>query len=222
MSLLHREPRKMKRDRDGVELRDTRLFLIACDDTYAPQQYFEFLKLPRIKILVVPTEDSTSTPLPVLKRLEQRAKQLKLDEEDEKWLVLDTDRLIQGAKQKDLMRAIQQARQKGIQVALSRPCFELWLLLHHLDETAVPQKGNCGEIEAALRAVHGEYNKTHLKEEHYPNGSATEAILRAERMDLAAGGGDIPATHATRVYRLMRAIAKKGLPSLVPDELRHI
>jgi hypothetical protein len=38
MSLVQRQPRPLTRD--AVSLRDDRLFIVACDDTYAPKQYF--------------------------------------------------------------------------------------------------------------------------------------------------------------------------------------
>jgi hypothetical protein len=75
---------------------------------------------------------------------------------------------------------IQAAKQKGIRVALSKPCFELWLLLHHVDESAVPPDGNCDGMIEALRARLGEYNKTSLKGQHFRPESVTEAIRRGD------------------------------------------
>jgi hypothetical protein len=49
-----RKPRPLKRE-EG-ELRDARMFIIACDDTYAPKQYFGFLRLPRVKVHVLAAE----------------------------------------------------------------------------------------------------------------------------------------------------------------------
>ena len=109
-----------------------------------------------------------------------------------------------------------------MKVALSRPCFELWLLLHHLSENEVPSLRNAKEVEDALRAQLGEYNKTNLKEAHYPRAAVVEAIERAERLDAAVGGGNIPAANSTRVYQLWRAIAKKALPSQLPAEFHRV
>ena len=54
--------------RDPHTFRDDRLFIIACDDTYAPKQYFDFFRLPRIQVHVVPTTDGTSNAQAVLDR----------------------------------------------------------------------------------------------------------------------------------------------------------
>lgn len=43
MSLTHRKGRPLVRD--AQRLRDDRLFIVACDDTYAPKQYLNFLRL---------------------------------------------------------------------------------------------------------------------------------------------------------------------------------
>lgn len=49
---------------------------------------------------------------------------------DEIWCVFDVD------QHPNLDQAINEARQNGIGVALSNPCFELWLILHYEDQTA--------------------------------------------------------------------------------------
>ena len=49
---------------------------------------------------------------------------------DEIWCVFDTD------EHKRLAQAIEEARQSGIEVSVSNPCIELWLVLHARDHTA--------------------------------------------------------------------------------------
>jgi hypothetical protein len=218
MSLFDRKPRPIPtRDKDPNSLRDDRLFIVACDDTYAPQQYFAFFRLTRVKIHVVPTLDGTSAAEHVLNRL------LSFDygEGDERWMLLDTDHVTQGTHLPGFLRALQAAATQGVNVALSKPCFELWLLLHHESETAVSALKNAREVEEALRAQLGEYNKTNLKEEHYPQSSVVNAIERAERLDLSVEGGDIPNSNATRVYQLWKAIVSKALPSQLPSEFHR-
>jgi hypothetical protein len=109
-----------------------------------------------------------------------------------------------------------------VNVALSKPSFELWLLLHHELETAVSSLRNARDVEEALRTLLGEYNKTNLKEEHYPRSSVAAAIERAERLDLSVGGGSIPNANTTRVYQLWKAIVSKALPSQLPPEFDRL
>jgi hypothetical protein len=219
MSLLNRQPRPIPtRDKDPSSLRDDRLFIIACDDTYAPQQYFGFFKLTRVQIHVVATLDGTSTAESVLQRL------LTYDcgEGDERWMLLDTDHVTQGTHLRGFLGALREAENKGVKVALSKPCFELWLLLHHVNETEVSALGNATDTENALRAALGQYNKTNLKEEHYPRSSVAQAVERAERLDLSVEGGDIPNANTSRVYQLWKALASKALPSQFPVELHGL
>jgi hypothetical protein len=222
VSLLSRQVRPLGRDRQQENLRDSRLFLIACDDRYAPKQYFDFFRLPRIKIVVDATEDSKSDPRHVLERLRKRRKDEQLQPDDECWLVLDTDHNTKPNHRPNLITTIRDARDDGIRVALSFPCFELWLLLHHIDEEYVKSLWKCGDVESKIRSYVGEYNKTNLKPDHYGDGSASNATLRAERLDETITSGDIPDFPTTRIYRLIRAIVSKGLPSDLPLELRPL
>jgi hypothetical protein len=216
MSPIPRKPRPLARDADS--LRDDRLFIVACDDTYAPKQYFDFFKITRVKVHVVPTEDGTSAAEHVLERL----RNIEHEDDDELWMLLDTDHYIQGTHLASFMAALAAAGQLGVNVALSRPCFELWLLLHHEEETAVLPLGSAIDVENALRERLGQYNKTNLKQEHFPLESVSSACLRAERLDSAVAGGQIPGGNTSRVYLLWKAIVAKALPTQLPDELRAL
>jgi hypothetical protein len=216
MAFTHRKPRPLTRD--SASLRDDRLFIVACDDTYAPKQYFAFFQIPRVQVHVVPTEDGSSAAQHVLDRL------LKFDheEDDELWLLLDSDHYTTGGHIQSFLAAIAAAKRQRINVALSKPCFELWLLLHHDQESAAQLLPDCKAVNDALRSKLGQYNKTNLKPEHYPFVSVKEACARARSLDETVPGGDIPGASTTRVYKLWMAIAAKALPSQLPPELRGL
>ncbi len=216
MTILQRKTRPLTRDTS--DFRDDRLFLVACDDTYAPEQYFGFFNLTRVKIHVVPTEDGTSHAKHVLERLMQ----FKCDEDDERWLLLDTDHCTKGNHIRAFVSAIKKAKAQNVNVAVSRSCFEVWLLLHYVDESSLAPLANASEAENALREAIGEYNKMKLKKEHYPLSSVVAACQRAERLDLTVNGGDLPERNTSRVYLLWKAIAAKALPSQLPMELRPL
>jgi len=216
MSLIQRKARPLTRDVGS--LRDDRLFIVACDDTFAPKQYFDFFRIPRVKIHVVPTTDGTSAAAHVLERLLQ----FDHDPDDELWMLLDTDHCTRGTHQQGFVNALREAKQRGVNVALSKPCFELWLLLHHVDETSVGDLAAASEVESALRSLLGEYNKTKLKLSHYPIESVSAAHARATRLDVTIPGGDIPAGNTSRVYKLLEAIVSKALPSQLPVQLQDL
>lgn len=173
MSLTKRKKRPLTRDTSSF--RDDRLFIVACDDTYAPKQYFDFFKLSRVQVHIVPTQDCKSSAVHVLKRLLE----FEHEEDDELWMLLDTDHCTQGNHFAGFISAISEAKQKDVGVALSKPCFEIWLLLHHVDKTAIVSLVNAEQTESALRVALGQYNKTKLKRQHYPFSSVCRACKSA-------------------------------------------
>ena len=216
MSLIGRKSRPLARS--DRTLRDDRLFIVACDDTYAPKQYFDFFKITRVHVHVVPTTDGTSSAPHVLERLEG----FKIGEDDERWMLLDTDHCTEDSHIATFLEAIQVARQKGIKVALSRPCFELWLLLHHVDGSAVRHLKNARDTETALRNILGNYNKNKLEERHYPIDKLADALMHSKRLDGSVLGGDNPESPTSRVHNLWKAIISKALPSQLPAALRDL
>jgi hypothetical protein len=63
-----------------------------------------------------------------------RSKAIEEDAEiDEFWCVFDVE---WPTNHPGLLETVRQARANGIQLAVSNPCFELWLILHFQDHTA--------------------------------------------------------------------------------------
>jgi len=217
MSLLQLKDRPIRRD--IVKLYDDRLFIIACDDTYAPKQYFDFFKIPRIHFFVIPTTDGTSAAKHVLERLLQFND---LEEYDERWLVLDVDHCAKGSHLASFQSALEEAIKNKINIALSKPCFELWLALHHAEESQVASLADATETERFLRATIGEYNKKNLKEHFFPISLVIEACQRAERLNTPILKDLIPQQNTSRVYQLWKAITSKAHPSQIPTELRNL
>ena len=216
MSLVQRKPRPLIRD--SASLRDDRLFIIACDDTYAPKQYFEFFRIARVQVHVVPTVHGTSAAQHVLNRLMN----IEHDEDDELWMLLDCDHYTQGSHLRTFLRTLAEAGRQGVTVALSNPSFELWLLLHHQEGSSVRSLENAAAVEAALRTQLGQYNKTNLKKEDFPLELVSKACERAKWLDQTVAGGQIPSGNTSRVYLLWRAIVEKALPSQIPAELQSL
>jgi len=97
---------------------------------------------------------------------------------------------------------------------MSRPCFDLWLLLHHEEVTPATIFASCGDVGARIRTLRGEFNKTKLKREHYPLSQVEAAIVRATALDqgVSEEAADFwPTRTATRVYLLMNELKTAGL-----------
>jgi hypothetical protein len=67
-----------------------------------------------------------------------------VDEIDVLWLVIDTDRW--GDKQ--LSEVTSECVSKHFRLAVSNPCFELWLILHYEDSDSISKTAKCSELKA--------------------------------------------------------------------------
>jgi hypothetical protein len=203
--------------RETATFRDDRLFIVACEDTYAPQQYFELFEIPRVQIHVVPTEDGRSSPQHVLERLLA----IEHAEYDERWLLLDVDHRSAGRHVANLVQTLSEARRQGVNAAICNPCFELWLLLHHKSEDELGGFADCGVVEGILREVLGGYNKRRLKSHQFNRQSVAEACARARRLGETTPLS-IPVGYAAQVHRLWEAIATGAAPHQLPPEFQGI
>jgi RloB-like protein len=113
-----------------------------------------------------------------------------------------------------------EASQKGVKVALSRPCFEIWLILHHLNEQDVSTLTEATAVAMKLKETLGEYNKKQLKDLHYPLPKVVEAIQRANQLDSMVEGGQIPKATTTRIYQILESIIRSASAHQLPDEFR--
>ena len=210
MSLLNRKPVRIGRAQRAE--RDDRYFVVASEDTHAPKQYFEALTFRRVKVIVLPTEDGLSAAEHVVDRLRdafESAKKLKeVQPDDEFWLLLDTDHRIHRQHLAALKRALSDARKSGFGVAMSNPCFELWLLLHHEPIVRGTCFRRCDEVEQRLNKALGDYDKAHLKTNHFPRESIQTAIRNARNLETEPNAPtDLwPETAGTRVYLLLESI----------------
>ena len=158
MGLTSRKKRPLIRQSN--QLRDTKLFVIATEGEKTEKQYFSQFNSSRIQLKILHTEDSHSSPNHVLNRLESYVEEFQLGEEDELWLVVDVDRW----GDKKLAQVCQACVQKNFHTAVSNPCFELWLCLHHVSASEFLHLGNttCSYFDDRLRDRLGSYNRSQL------------------------------------------------------------
>jgi hypothetical protein len=115
---------------------------------------------------------------------------------DGAWCVLDVDQFT------DVGRAVTDAARNDIDLALSNPCFELWLLLHFTDHRShTPAYTHL--LPHLDKHVPGSYSKTDLDFRHY-KGTWREAARRAE--GLAPEGSEPTTNPSTGMWRLALAI----------------
>lgn len=120
------------------------------------------------------------------------------DEFDEFWCVFDID------DHPNIADAVQTARDNGIELAISNPCFELWLLLHFRDP---PGQNHRNAIVELLRKSVPNYNKhVDYVKDGYADGYLA-AVNGASHLDrLAEQAHDVGRNPTTGVYRLTESI----------------
>ncbi len=114
-------------------------FLIVVEGAVTECSYFNAIRTSRkistANIQVVPP--GPTSPIEIVNRaVRLRDEQRRSDSYDEVWCVFDVEAKVTQPAREGLAEALRNADEKKIKVALSNPCFELWLLLHHEDCTA--------------------------------------------------------------------------------------
>lgn len=173
---------------------DPKLIVIATEGEYSERQYFEELRLrfgrSSIHVEILNTTDNKSSPQHVLRRLDEFRKKYQIKRKrDELWMAIDYDRWGQAK----LSEIAQLCEQKGFNLAVSNPCFELWLLLHlrKLNSYSMKEQenfllnrriGKRTPIEKVIVDECGEYNKTRINMAHFSH-NIRGAIEEARRID---------------------------------------
>lgn len=163
------------RRRDFRSLR--KLFFIGCCGQTETRYFQRIIRELRgklhLKVKAIPKDPST-----ILKKV---LKIPRIDEQDQKWLVIDKDNF------KNIQYLISTAKRQGVQVAYSNPCFELWILLHYeYLETEISIQNCIKKLEhhigrqKNLKRYKYEKNDTNLYNYIYANRSA--AVRRAKKL----------------------------------------
>lgn len=121
--------------REGV--RNSRLIIIAAEGECTETIYFKALRdyaqNSRVHIVLLEREEKqkhNSSPEFVFAQLSRYKSENPIEYDDELWLVIDRDKW----SLKSLKIVAQNCAQDSVcHLALSNPCFELWLLLHFVD-----------------------------------------------------------------------------------------
>jgi hypothetical protein len=202
----------LRRRKPRVEPRER--ILIVCEGRATEPGYFRSLRQElRAAPIVIMINDESGVP----KTLVERAIELKRDAEkvakrerdsnlcyDEVWCVFDVD------THPNLTAALQQAAANSIHVALSNPCFELWILLHFANQTAAIDSRAAG---SACRKHLPRYQKhityAELKD-RYSTAVDRARALEAWQNSRDNSGGN-PSTNVHTLTDRLHAFSKRAL-----------
>ena len=200
MSLTSRKPRPLKRT--TTNLRDTRLVIIATEGCCTERQYFEIFgeMNSRVQIIILNTEEGMSAPVHVLSRLKKFKNDYELTQDDFLCLVIDKDRWPDA----QLSEVAAKAHQLHFELAVSNPCFELWLYLHLNDLPPNVARYTCAELDNLIKGILGSYNRSNIQKDQF-QPFISNAVQRAIRLDLNPNDR-WPNQVSTRVYRIVQII----------------
>ena len=203
---------------------DSRLIVIAAEGERTERIYFEalraFARNSRVHIKILERDEENkhnSAPEHVLAQLTQYKNDTALEPDDELWLVIDRDDWKQAA-----LRIVAQtcAQDEARHLALSKPCFELWLMLHLVDVSSLSEEEKKRVLENKRDGSSDPYIKREMR--RLMKGSYNEskynafilvphvqdAIKRAEKLDNHKKAR-WPQGLGTRVYLLAQSILRK-------------
>lgn len=201
--------RKRKPGRQKPSLDPKLRILVVTEGEKTEKQYIEgFKRVCRNQLVSVEVANEHGVPM-TLVRL---AKQYKEDAErkakrenepylafDSVWCMFDID------DHPEVGSAQEMARDNEINLAISNPCIELWLLLHFRDNPGMQHRDTVHQL---LKKHLPGYDK-HVNYDTYSSGYS-EAVTRAERLDTAAKNDNEPGRNpSTGVYLLMELIRTK-------------
>lgn len=172
----------------------TRILVLCCGKRTEPEYFSGLVKHVRSTSVSVKIKTGTSDPAGLVA---QAKTFLDTGDFDQLWCVVDVDHF-------DIDLAVASVRDEPrIRLAISNPCFELWLLLHFQDHSAHLPK--CAKAAKLLsRHVPG-YEKSVVFRTYEPGLS--ESVERARKLNSADGGHPNPSTD---VWRLVELIMNEG------------
>lgn len=207
-----------------LAFRDARLIVIASEGKDTERIYFNALAKeytnPRVHVHILNRNEqelNNSSPEHVLKQLNDYKSQYELEADDELWLVVDKDRWTDAM----LSRVAKECTQdEFMHMALSNPCFELWLLLHLEDATVLtPEEQRLWKENRRKSKNADPYLKVRLRKDmgtyHEASYDAqmlithvNEAIERARLLDKDSTDR-WPQALGTRVYLLAESVMNR-------------
>lgn len=182
--------------------RKTSQLLIICEGEKREVEYFlQYEKHQgrvRVEVLAPIKEQENHSPAGLLSYVKGKKAKMNIEQNDSVWFVFDTDDW-------DCIADVRQGIEaQGWHTAQSNPCFEVWLMYHHVD--TIPNDAPLTSTEWKI------YLHDHKKGDVDESDRATRSLAkeRAEAAFLSNKDGT-PDMYSTEVFMLMNDLISYGL-----------
>ena len=210
-----RRPRKDGSLRRRTALREPkRTFLVFCEGIRTEPDYIEALRQePAVREsasveIRIDRAASGAVPLTLVNRAAEARDRYPQEqgEIDEVWCLFDVEWPQNHPK---LLEAREKARARNVNLAISNPCFELWLVLHFEERTAWLDSDAAGKL---LRCLHDKSSGKGLEgSEYMPRRTEAANRARALAAKHKGDGTEFPDDNpSSGMYSLLEAIESSG------------
>lgn len=197
--------RSLRRDGRSSKEPNKRILILCEGKNTEPHYFLTLVKSKRTTTIELEVDPNRGVPTTLVKRAIERKKLSDRrggdprDKFDQIWCVFDVD------EHPNLSETLQLAKANEICVALSNPCFEIWVLWHFQDHTRYDHRD---DILQHCKGHIPNYNKKvsydALKDRY------EDALRRAKNVEAKhqGDGNEITANPSTSVYKLTERLLK--------------
>lgn len=212
--------------REGGFLDAEKLFVLSYEGRVTEKKYFEDFRKSElfnnsgiIEIISLRRpKERGSDPINVKKLLQEAKREHRFKKSDEFWLIIDRDdwEEVHNHNFDDLVADCK--KEKNFFLAMSNPCFEIWLILHLKDinefteaeKVSLLENGKVSKSKNYIAKILGDlqgrgYNKRPNTKIFLPLTNL--AIERAKVID--TNGDEYPKSLGTHIYKLMEKLIVK-------------
>lgn len=188
--------------------RQIRQILVFVEGKRTEDGYFKFWWRRNRDKVIVHVDERNGTPMTLVEHAVTQKKHEEREERrergkahDEVWCVFDVD------THPKMEEAVELAHRHDIKVAVSNPCFELWLVLHYQDQTASIDGHSIQKLARSHLKCGKALSPQALEVLASRHG---EAVKRAKTLDKKHEGDDNPprSNPSSEVWKLVERIKK--------------
>jgi len=191
------------------KIKDPGVYLIACEGTKDEPRYIkEFIRKKRVRAKVFIAEreegDYGSNPWHVYDILRANMKKMRISAKNKSthcWIMVDRD----TGRMRELREVKKRCDAKGVSIAYSSPCIELWFLLHYKELGSLSSR-DLKELDTPKNL------KKHLKRNCFDTAKGFSVIFPKTNIAIDRARAidkphiDFPEDFCTRVYKLVQEL----------------